>query len=480
MRHTRRRRWPPGVHAIRHWRAGKTDVGAGAPAPIQVVPSPLGDDAQSVSEQRHAQPKGGQAAAVRIKQLKDAGTACFKAKDFAAAYEHYSKAVNAAMESGHAEDIHVLFSNLCAVLLKGNKSDETLDAALGYAEHCCKAAQNWPKAYYRRGQALEAKHGAGCEAARGSYLEACRRCERRDKLMEAALVRCGGKLAAARIMIGADEDLLEEMTDVDDKRLLGAGLEELPQMQVKGDPSTGRREQKQMMAGLLHESVQAAASAEHQESIKHAIAATKLAAVLGEAAAASFAFAQLATAFVGLHDLRKAEAHARSALAIAGAQFPTSILMSAEHPLQPRGKGVEIPGLSHPCSSYSLKTQLFLLSTAYFTLGNVLAAKLQHEKAVKSYKHALRSIERLRACQVARPELESTSDSELHSHIGDQFSKQDMQKEATGEYELALTHARAAGDDFGASMARGKIQSVSHGLASCQTDAVDEAIRNDL
>lgn len=454
---------------------------AGA-APIRVVPSSLGDDAQPAGvEQRHAQPNGEQAAVARIRELKDAGTACFKAKDFAAAYEHYSKAVNAAMECGHAEDIHVLFSNLCAVLLKGNKSDETVEAALGYAEHCCKAAQNWPKAYYRRGQALEAKHGEGCEAARAPYLEACRRSERRDKLMEAALVRCGGKLAAAHIEIGGDEDLLEEMTDLDDKRLLGAGLEELPQMQVEGDPSTGRREQKQMMAGLMHESVQAADKGEHQESIKHAVAATKLAAVLGEAAAASFAFAQLATAFVGLHDLRKAEAHARSALAIAGAQFPTSILMSAEHPLQPRSKGVDIPGLSHPCSSYSLKTQMFLLSTAYFTLGDVLAAKLQHEKAVKCYKHALRSIERLHAPSGSKARIKIDQRlSELHSHIGNQFSKQDMQKEATEEYELALTHARAAGDEFGASMARGKIQSVSQGPASCQTDALDEAIRNDL
>ena len=57
---------------------------------------------------------------------------------------------------------------------------------------------------------------------------------------------------------------------------------------------------------------------------------------------------------------------------------------------------------------------------------------------------------------------------------------EDMQKEATEEYELALTHARAAGDEFGASMARGKIQSVSQGPTSCQTDALDEAIRNDL
>lgn len=454
---------------------------AGA-APIQVVPSALGADAHPASDEQHVhQTKSEQTAAARIREHKDAGTACFKAKDFAAAYEHYSKAVNVAMECGQSEDIHVLFSNLCAVLLKGNKSDETLAAALGYAEHCCKAAQNWPKAYYRRGQTLEAKYGEGCEAARASYLEACRRSVKRDTLMEAALVRCGGNFGAAHIEIGADEDLLEEMTDLDDKRLLSAGLEELPHMQVEGDPSTGRREQKQMMAGLLHESVQAADQGEHQESIKHAIAVTKLAAVLGEAAAASFAFAQLATAFVGLHDLRKAEAHARSALAIAGAQFPTSILMSAEHPLQPRSKGVEIPGLSHPCSSYSLKTQAFLLSIAYFTLGDVLAAKLQHEKAVKSYRHALRAIERLHAPSgsKARVNLDQRL-SELHSHIGDQLSKQDMRKEATAEYELALTHARASGDDFGASMARGKMQSVSQGLPLCQTDAVDEAIRNDL
>ena len=69
--------------------------------------------------------------------------------------------------------------------------------------------------------------------------------------------------------------------------------------------------------------------------------------------------------------------------------------MSAEEPLKRHDKGVEIPGLSHPCSSYSLKTQTFLLSTAYLTLGDVLSAKLQHDKAVKSFKHALRAVERL-------------------------------------------------------------------------------------
>jgi tetratricopeptide (TPR) repeat protein len=397
--------------------------------PVKVVQSAIDD-----AIERGAPQAGDAASAASIRQLKDQGTACFKAKDWAGAYGYYSRAVNAAMESGHAEDIHVLFSNLCAVLLKGNRSDESLDAALGYAQHCCKAAKNWPKSHYRHGQALEAKHGEGCEPARAAFLEACRRSDKRDKLMEAALLRCGGDLAAVRIEVGSEEDLLEEMIDLDDRRLSDAGVEDLPQMEVEGHPSTGRRDQKGMMAGLIDESMQANDAGEYRESIKHAIAAVKLSAVLGEAPAASFAFVQLATAFIGLRDHRKAEAHARSALAIAGASFPTSTLMSAEHPLQPQQKeGVEIPGLSHPCSSYSLKTQAYLLSTAYLTLGNVLSAKLQHAKAVKAYKHALRATARLHAAPGSKASITIEERlASLHNNIGNQYSKENLRAEAIG------------------------------------------------
>ena len=434
----------------------------------------MGANMESIVRPGAPPPSGGAATAApdddtpaaKIRTLKSRGTACFKAGDWSEAYGLYSEALNLAMETGHAEDIHVLFANLSAVLLKGNRSDETLEAALGYADHSCRAARNWPKAYYRRGQALEAKHGKGAAQAKSAYLDACRRSscggvgpQGGDKQMEDALVRCGGSKAEIRVTLGAGEDLLEEMIDIDDKRLREArgemsgdaaqadGEMDLPYVKTDMDDGSGdsRKEQKQMLAQLIGSAMDAESKGDHEHLIKHALAAVKLSAVLGEAPAASFAYVQLSSGFTRMREFRKAEAYAKNALAIAGATFPTSLLMNPEHPLAPRTGGVEIPGLSHPCSSYSLKTQAYIRSTAYLALGNVLSAKLQPSKAIKAFMLALKAVERFDSPggSPASATIASVRSS-LHNNIGNQHSKENMHAEASDEYEQALTLAAEA------------------------------------
>ena len=206
-----------------------------------------------------------------------------------------------------------------------------------------------------------------------------------------------------------------------------------------------RREQKQMLAQLIGSAMDAESKGDHEHLIKHALAAVKLSAVLGEAPSASFAYVQLSSGFTRMREFRKAEAYAKNALAIAGAKFPTSLLMDPEHPLAPRNGGVEIPGLSHPCSSYSLKTQAYIRSTAYLALGNVLSAKLQPSKAIKAFMLALKALERFETPRGSPASATIASvRSSLHNNIGNQHSKENMHAEALAEYEQALTLAAEA------------------------------------
>ena len=317
----------------------------------------------------------------QIAAMKERGTRCFKAKQWSAACEAYTAALRFAMQhDGGTPDIHLLFSNLSASALKqheeavaGGVADpealqSALDTALGSAQQCCRAAMNWPKAYYRMGQALEARQQLS-EAAQ-AYTEACRRCTgaSADKQMVAALKRCGGAPEDVRIELSESEDLLEELLDADDKRLAKAGVKDgdLPAVpdctQVAG--ASTRREKKQLLMALTHEVMQCGSRGDYRQMVEQAVLAVKLSAMLGEAPTACFVFTQLSTAYIHLRELKKAEAYARNAVAVAGPSFGTSILMNAEDPLGTAatrasrdGPDSAVPGLANERSSHACKTQ---------------------------------------------------------------------------------------------------------------------------
>eukprot|EP00742_Colponemidia_sp_Colp-10_P009493 GILJ01010354.1.p1 GENE.GILJ01010354.1~~GILJ01010354.1.p1 ORF type:complete len:607 (-),score=103.19 GILJ01010354.1:130-1950(-) len=87
---------------------------------------------------------------------KDKGNEAFALKDYPAAIEAYTKAIE--IDSAHA----VLYSNRSAAYLENDQYEEAFDDAAKTLE----LDIQWPKAYFRRGKALQAlKHWEEAEAA---------------------------------------------------------------------------------------------------------------------------------------------------------------------------------------------------------------------------------------------------------------------------------------------------------------------------
>lgn len=164
---------------------------------------------------------------------------------------------------------------------------------------------------------------------------------------------------------------------------------------------------------------------------------------------------QLATAYIQLRELPKAEAYARVAIEIAGPHVSIAKLMAVDNPLAAikaeaaaEDRSAQTSGLSHPRSSYSVKTQAFMMSTACLMLGNVHSARLRHTKAVQAYKRARYALNRLSAPpdSPARHGI-AESLSSLHANIGNQYAKEHMPIQAMQEYEAACTLAKEIGDE---------------------------------
>jgi tetratricopeptide (TPR) repeat protein len=222
-----------------------------------------------------------------IDVLKQQGNAAFQAKDCAKAVQKYTEALRLGYESECEEQAHILLSNRVAALLGHPEHDEILlENAFRDAESCCGMAPNWSKAHYRMGQALEARHklmisnASWIEVDKQQQLEqeqeqrpwveayksAWRRRtvpqDRTDRAIEAALQRCGVNLGDVKIELPIDENLLEDMLDLDDKRLkkVHGSTDDLPAMPAATDsdgktlPGTGTRtEQKALMAMMIAE-----------------------------------------------------------------------------------------------------------------------------------------------------------------------------------------------------------------------------------
>lgn len=101
--------------------------------------------------------------------FKAEGNKALQAKDFDAAIQAYTQAIEAsAAEGGEAAPRHVYFSNRSAAYL--SKGDAT--AALEDAEQCIKANPTWPKGFSRKGAAYHAlKQYDDAEAAYKTGLE---------------------------------------------------------------------------------------------------------------------------------------------------------------------------------------------------------------------------------------------------------------------------------------------------------------------
>lgn len=417
-----------------------------------------------------------------IAALKEKGKQAFKAKDWAGAFDEYTAALLQALKTGPevVEDIHELFSNRVAAMLKMHsevgdpeRSQELLLDALHTALECCRAAPNWAKSHYRLGQVLEARQqliAAGGETSdvateegldtsfQEAYTEAARRSIIPDKAIAATLVRCGLDADKIKTELGAEESMMDEIIDVDDTRLRNLGVNKgLPQLPgVKGPDGSelmsGRQEQKQFLTMLIGESMEAGDAGDYRKMIECAVTAVKLATVLGDSPSTCFLFVQLATAYLSLRELPKAEAYARTAIEIAGPSIRIAKLMTVENPLAASKANADsdgtAPGLSHPRSSYSVKTQVYMMSTAYLALGNVFSARLKHTSAVQAYKMAQNALSRLNAPtgSTARHSIADAL-STLHCNIGNQYAKEHMTRQAMHEYERSSELAKETANE---------------------------------
>ena len=82
-------------------------------------------------------------------EWKEKGNAAFKAGDYSAAVQCYSKAIESVKENAQNGEIklEVLYSNRSAAYVKYGKPEE----ALKDAEECLKISPHWGKAYGRKG-----------------------------------------------------------------------------------------------------------------------------------------------------------------------------------------------------------------------------------------------------------------------------------------------------------------------------------------
>lgn len=88
-----------------------------------------------------------------VSELKAQGNASFAAKDYNAAIQHYTAAIEVAEKTGEKDGIHVLYSNRSA----SHAGLKEWDAALKDAEATIQANETFAKGYGRKGSAL---HGA--------------------------------------------------------------------------------------------------------------------------------------------------------------------------------------------------------------------------------------------------------------------------------------------------------------------------------
>ena len=223
-----------------------------------------------------------------------------------------------------------------------------------------------------------------------------------------------------------------------------------------GNPVLGtstRSQQKAMMGMVIDEMGEFEAKGEYRKMIENAICGIKMAMMLGEAVSTCYLFTQLSSAHLALHEYRKAEAYARTAIEVAEGGCSMHKLMAVDDPLaKPRtapGNEEEtaIPGLAHPRSSYPLKTQCHICSNAYLSLGNVLSAMLKMPKAVQAYRLAERAITRLRAPSgSAARKILAGMQASLQVNIGNQYKKEYLYAQAMEAYTAADALAREAGD----------------------------------
>lgn len=418
---------------------------------------------------------GTAAAYASISSLKQQGNAAFKAKDWGAAIEKYTEALRVSYESDCDEHVHTLLSNRVAALLGDQERDEIrLKDAFMDAKRLCEMASNWSKAFYRMGQVLEAQHefvsrqDPPAEAQQEmpwveAYKNAWRRSAGPDRAIEAALKRCGVDPSDVKIEVSEEADLLEDLLDLDDKRLkrVYGTSDDLPMMPAAQDSAgnpvpgtTTRSQQKAVMGMMITEMGEFEARGDYRKMIENAICGLQMAMMLGEAVPTCYLFTQLSSAHLTLHEYQKAEAYARTAIEVAEGGCSMHKLMSIENPLAKPAPGSEedvnrpaVPGLAHPRSSYPLKTQCYMCSQAYLSLGNVLSAMLKMPKAVQAYRLAERAITRLRAPtdSEARKILAGLQGS-LQVNIGNQYKKEKLFVQAMEAYKAADELAREAGD----------------------------------
>ena len=292
-----------------------------------------------------------------------------------------------------------------------------------------------------------------------AYINAWRRSAGPDRAIEAALQRCGVDPAEIRVELSADEELMDELIDIDDDRLQKVhgskdGLPQLPTLRTDDGEmvpgSDSRAGQKQMLAMLIAELHEFETKGDYRQMIETAVAAVQMASVLGDAPSTCYLFSQLSTAYLSLREYRKAEAYARTAILIGGTSCPMHRIMSVRDPLAKAPSddtGNHVPGLAHPRSSYSIKTQCHLASNAYLALGGVLSQQLKMPKAVQAYQLAMRALQRLWAPPGSHVrKVLSGMLSSLHFNIGNQFHKENLDVQAMEKYKIAAALAKEAED----------------------------------
>jgi hypothetical protein len=122
-----------------------------------------------------------------------------------------------------------------------------------------------------------------------------------------------------------------------------------------------------------------------------------------------------------------------------------------------RNRRPAVPGLSHPRSSYPLKTQCYMASQAHLALGNVMSSMLKMPKAVQSYRLAGRYLQRLRAPDGSEAKaILAGMQASLQCNIGNQYKKENLFGKAMEAYQTAATLADQASDTDLGLQVRGK------------------------
>ena len=121
-----------------------------------------------------------------------------------------------------------------------------------------------------------------------------------------------------------------------------------------------------------------------------------------------------------------------------------------------RNRRPAVPGLSHPRSSYPLKTQCYMASQAHLALGNVMSGMLKMPKAVQSYGLAAWYLQRLRAPDGSEAKaILAGMQASLQCNIGNQYKKENLFGKAMEAYQTAATLADEASDtDLGLQVRR--------------------------